>query len=393
MPVFKAYLKVLRRKSPSALIYLTVFLAIAVVMTLNDRPDAVYQDTRINVCIFDEDQTDASRAFCDLIAEKHKTVPLENDRDILLDALYYERVSFVLTVRRGFSERLAAGETDGLFESLHLHETYGTVLMTQFLDEFAGTVTAYEACGMPLPDAVSHAGSALTAETEIRTVTFDRNRSGILPQQTAFYFRYLPYILICVLMNTLSPVLLAMMRQDIRYRTNCSGLRQSACTAQIFAGCAVNFIAVWLFFMVAGCLFHGEIFRGYVWIAVLNSLIFSLFSTALAILTATFRPSPQIINIITQVVSLGMCFLCGIFVEQSMLGSGVLKAARFLPAYWYIRVNQMLDGTEPFRGSGIAAALCIEAGFAVVTALLAALIRHLRYNEAAYKTTLLPAKQ
>ncbi|MBQ3939772.1 MAG: ABC transporter permease [Oscillospiraceae bacterium] len=392
MPVFKAYLKVLRRKAPVAMIYLLVFLAISVAMTLSsDSTAEKFEDTKMNICIFDEDGTDASRALCDLIGNRHHLVTLENTRDTLLDALYYERVSFVLTVRKGYAEKLAAQQTDGLFESLHLHDSYSYVLMMQFLDEYAGVVSAYEAGGMSLPDAVAHAGSTLSEQTEVKTAVFEQNAGGILPKNAAFFFRYLPYILLCLLMNTLGPVLLTIMRKEIRYRTNCSGIRQSACTAQIFAGCAVCFLGIWLLFVAAGMFMNGGMYRGYAWIAVLNSLIFSLFSAALAVLVASFQPGVQLINIITQVVSLGMSFLCGVFVEQSMLGSGVLKAARFLPAYWYIRVNQMLEGTDPFRGSDVAAALCIEAGFAVVTALLAALIRQIRYSEAAHRLPLTSA--
>ena len=39
-----------------------------------------------------------------------------------------------------------------------------------------------------------------------------------------------------------------------------------------------------------------------------------------------------------------MSFLCGIFVPQSMLSDSVLKAGQFLPAYWYVRANNMLFG-------------------------------------------------
>ena len=39
-----------------------------------------------------------------------------------------------------------------------------------------------------------------------------------------------------------------------------------------------------------------------------------------------------------------MSFLCGSFVPQSILPDSVLSAARFLPAYWYIRANNMLAG-------------------------------------------------
>ncbi|MBR6717412.1 MAG: ABC transporter permease, partial [Oscillospiraceae bacterium] len=108
---------------------------------------------------------------------------------------------------------------------------------------------------------------------------------------------------------------------------------------------------------------------------------------AFALLVSSFSPAPNIINIITQIVSLGMCFLCGVFVDQSMLGDGVLSAARFLPAYWYIRVNRMLEGAEVYDGQFAAKAIAIEAAFVVVLALLTVMLRksHVRTPKPQHK--------
>ena len=47
---------------------------------------------------------------------------------------------------------------------------------------------------------------------------------------------------------------------------------------------------------------------------------------------------------LAHIVGLSMSFLCGVFVPQSMLSGSVLAVGRFLPAYWYIRANNMLAG-------------------------------------------------
>ena len=41
-----------------------------------------------------------------------------------------------------------------------------------------------------------------------------------------------------------------------------------------------------------------------------------------------------------------MSFLCGIFVPQNLLSDGVLAVGKFLPAYWYIVINDMLALSE-----------------------------------------------
>ena len=55
-----------------------------------------------------------------------------------------------------------------------------------------------------------------------------------------------------------------------------------------------------------------------------------------------------------------MCFLCGIFVPLEYLGAGLVRAAHFLPAYWYIisadRIDHYMAGQdlgELWRALGI----------------------------------------
>ena len=48
------------------------------------------------------------------------------------------------------------------------------------------------------------------------------------------------------------------------------------------------------------------------------------------------------LNGITNLLGLGMCFLCGVFVDMDLLSSGVRRAAQFLPVYWYENVNIIL---------------------------------------------------
>lgn len=51
-------------------------------------------------------------------------------------------------------------------------------------------------------------------------------------------------------------------------------------------------------------------------------------------------------NMLTGAVNtipLGMCFLCGVFVPMELIGDNVKKVARFLPAYWYEVINNLLS--------------------------------------------------
>ena len=209
-------------------------------------------------------------------------------------------------------------------------------------------------------------------------------KSGNSDFPTSFgaYFRYMPYIMLSTVISALCIVLKAMNRKDIRYRTNCSSMRPNSFTMQIFAGSAVFVLGLWLILMGAGIVMYGGIFRGRVWGAVLNSFLFIIISAAIAVFAANFSPSNTVVNLITQVVSLGMSFLCGIFVPLGMLGSNIEKAARFLPAYWYVKANEMLCGNQAYDAGKVAMCMLVEAGFAVALIMITLVLNHLKFSKA-----------
>ena len=74
-----------------------------------------------------------------------------------------------------------------------------------------------------------------------------------------------------------------------------------------------------------------------------------------------------------------MSFLCGVFVKQSLLGEEILNVGKFLPAYWYVRANNMIFGGDGavFDQKEVWVSIGIEALFAaamLAAALLAAQI-------------------
>ena len=158
----------------------------------------------------------------------------------------------------------------------------------------------------------------------------------------------------------------------------------NAQTMQIVLGSILFVMSVWLIFLLAAIFLNGTFFHGIAWYAVLNSFVFLLIAAAIAILIAAFSPSDTGVNVIANVIGLGMSFFCGIFVPQAYLGDGVLMVARFLPAYWYVKINNMLVGSsgEAFSLARYWQYLGIELLFVLVLFLAAAAVRKTAYRHA-----------
>ena len=106
------------------------------------------------------------------------------------------------------------------------------------------------------------------------------------------------------------------------------------------------------------------------WMAVLNSLIFALFVAMFTIFVSTFQPSSTVMSMIAQALGLGMAFLCGGFVPQTMLGEGVRTVAKVLPGFWYERANDILCRDQMGTMGDVWICFAVQGGFILLFLIL-----------------------
>ena len=369
MQVFKTFMKVTKKKLHISMIYIVVFVAICVAMTLTSSSTNEYTDSKLDISITDLDNSEASRALADYIARSNKIVKLGEGKDKALDALYYRRADIILTINEGYSEKLEKGDTEGLFSDYRIPGSYSAELFDSQLNQYISMVTACTAGGSSLEEAWEKAAELSATEIEVETVSFGKNINADYDDDIAAFFQYLSYILIVTLIAGLCPTLLIMMSRDIRNRTNCSCITVTSQMSQIVLGTVIFVVGLYLLLMgVAAVLFRDMLFNEKGLLAMLNGFVFLIFSMMLTLLIAVIAPSTNVINMIANVISLGMSFLCGVFVPQSLLSGVVLNIGKFLPAYWYVRANNMLAGSngEIFSSKEFMLCIGIELAFSVV---------------------------
>ena len=150
MPVFKTYMKVVKKNLFMALIYTGIFVLLVFMFSSGAEPSVKFESVSLGVCVIDEDNTEASKALTEYIGkkkmkknkkEKENRIPpsvpiveIENDKDEILDALYYTRADYVLTIKSGFEEKIKAGETDNLLTNYQLPDSYDGVFIDNKID-------------------------------------------------------------------------------------------------------------------------------------------------------------------------------------------------------------------------------------------------------------------
>lgn len=361
MQVFKTFLLIAKKHFFAACVYLGIFIVLMLMMSSTATNDAFQQfhAASLDICVIDLDDSTASHALTSYLDATHEIVTLHSlgssyqggelsskDKEVLQDNLYYQSIDYVLTIEKGFENKLLSGKTDRLVTHSQLFESCSAYLATTQITEYIHTTALYVAGGYSLEEALEKSYTALSNVSEVNMIDFNGSTNAATSTDIFYFFQYLPYVMLSMLILGLTPVVIKFNQKEIRQRTNCSALHISSRNAQMMLGCILYSIVTWVLFLLVAALMYGTdtMFSAKGYLCILNSIAFLFISVALTLFLSTVVSSMNILNVLSNVIGLGMSFLCGIFVPQWLLGDAVNAAARFLPAYWYVKSNNMISG-------------------------------------------------
>ncbi|HEZ7989024.1 MAG TPA: ABC transporter permease [Ruminococcus sp.] len=349
MQVFKAFFKISKKKLGIIITYVAIFAAISMLITSDASKDDDFSSTKLDITIIDEDGSEESEMLVNYLSTKHDIVDIENNKEALTDALYYYETSYILKIKSGYAEKLKNNISDELFESYQHSESYRSTYFETQLNQYINTILMYEKGGFSLDDACKKAEAAVNESVEVKKEDFSGNNT--FGSMAGIFFQYLPYMFISMFITCLCPIHVKFNRDDIKNRMNASSLSVKSKTLQILFASSFFVLAIWIIFMLIyigySSVISGKlhiIFSKNEMIAVLNSIIMAIIAAGIALIVSSFSPKDEAVSMIGNIIGLGSSFLCGVFVDQQFLGSGVLSAARFIPVYWYVKANNTIFG-------------------------------------------------
>lgn len=347
MQVFKAFFKIAKKRLSAALIYFVIYAAISVLLSVT--AESSYSDhfkaSALTICVIDEDASSASEALVRYLGTRHHITAIGNDKEAVLDRIYYRTLNYALTIPAGFEEALLSGNANGLLISTVIPESNSSHYVNQQISEYLTSLELYLSGGYDLEAAIAAVDKSVEALPAVETVSFHGSNDSA-DSMVFYYFQYLPYVFIAILFSGLAPILITLNEKERKARTICSSLSPRRRIAEMSAGCLLYSLGIWALFLLLCFVFYHDriLLKTMPLLAIANSFCSMLFSTALTLLISCFGFDDNVLNMAANIIGLSMAFLCGVFVPQSILSTSVLQVARFLPAYWYIRANNMLAG-------------------------------------------------
>lgn len=346
MQVCNAFARVAKKNLPNTFVYFIVFVILLIMMSINasSSNEKQFQASAVNLCIFDRDQSTASRALSDYLATIHHIVSLSwTDRDDLRDNMYYHQIDYVLTIPEGFEDSLRTGSSDSLVETSKRKDSCSGYFVDRQIDTYLHALSQYLKTGASVKEAITSTRKSLDDVPEVNTISFSSSDKSD-NSSMGYFFQYFPYIILMMLLEGLSPVLMSFRDPLMKARMSCGAIPQSRISLYLGLGCLIYVVLWWVGFLGIALFMYGpaHLFSHTGLLFILNSAVYLLVATAIALLLGSFPMDFNMINMIANILGLGMSFLCGIFVPQAYLGKTVLSIGRFLPVYWNVRITNMI---------------------------------------------------
>lgn len=371
MQVFKAFYKIANKHKIPCLIYVLVFLIIIVMMSLsaNKTGTSKFEARAVNIAVIDHDNSSLSKALIEYLDEKHTIVELRDYSDeTLTDNLFYETINYVLTIPEGFEARFLDGKGENTLEHSMRKDNASGFFVNHQIDAYLQSISLYITGGFDLESAIHKTNTNESLQKDVEVLNFEETANK--KDDIMFYFyQYYCYVILMILPIGIVPILTTFNERTMKARTICSSLSSRARNAQLGLGCVSFSLMVWVIFNILAVIAFkpSNIFSEQGLMCLSNSFMFTMISTTFTLILSAFGAKDNSLNLICNIIGLGMSFLCGVFVPQWLLGSSVLAVGKFLPAYWYIKIINMASGWsgDAYSVAAFFKYLGIEAAFFV----------------------------
>ncbi len=345
MPVYNLCMKITKKNIPSLLIYIIVFLVVSFIMATSVSKSIKEQEgflrVKTNIAFINEEESPLIEGLKDELGKVANFVELPDETEALQDALFFRRIVYILRIPQGFTQGFINGENMSLEKTI-VPDSYSSAYIDLSIEKYLNTARLYiqHMNDITQEELVSYLNENLSKETNVEIpyseLKIDLNYSN-------YFFNYLAYSLLSILILGMSALMISYNDRDLKRRTGCSPLSDTASNLQFILANLTFATVSWLIMAIFCFIIDAEnILTLNTFYFIISSFIFAFCGSGMGFLIGSVAKGNEAISAITNVVVLGSCFLSGVFVPAEFLGSTALKIASFMPTYWYVKANNQI---------------------------------------------------
>ena len=226
MKVFNLCAKVTKRHLVSLGVYLGIFAVLAVMLTAfnNTSQSLSFEEVRPSAAIVNRDGESALvRGLEDFLAGYADMVKLEDDREALQDARFFDAVDYILIIPQGFAKDFSQGggtlEKNTRFTSAEGY--YADLLVNRYLS--AARAYRQAAPGLSEEELLEAVKADASVQAEVEKKSYLESQP--IDESFQVYLGTLPYIMMAVLILAVTTVMMVFNKPDLRMRNLCAPVK------------------------------------------------------------------------------------------------------------------------------------------------------------------------
>ena len=382
MHLFKNFFKLLKNNSTGVIIYAFIFIAMIVGIMLAapslasvSKGDGIASQYQANVTYVDNDHSALSEGLIDYLSENNNVTDCSDRTDSSIqDIVFFGISDYHLNIEEGFAE--GEGEITYLADM----ESSGAIYMIDSeVNNYINAYRDYEAMGFSEEECASKAKDLMLDSVVLNTVHKEDGRADTTPSDVVIVFinQFYPYLAIGFMALGVGHTVIANNNKLIGDRIECSPVKRKKISLANSMGLAASGIALWLVFMLINVIAGRDSadFKEFWWLLTINSFLTTMIACGFASFVTSFDITSNALTTITNIVSLSLAFMSGVFVPQYLLGDGLLNVAKFFPMYWCVFASNMVDVNTTYDSGKLMMCFGIEILFIVAFAMAAALVK------------------
>ncbi|MCR5528845.1 MAG: ABC transporter permease [Saccharofermentans sp.] len=387
MHLYKNFFRLLRHNLVGVIIYAVIFVAMILGLSMSAEamgPSDIEYKKSYKISYSDSDDSVLSRGLIEYLSKENEVTDLSGrSEESVLDMVFFSVSEYHMDIEAGFEEAVENGEDAKITYTTNSDLGGVTFAADTMVNNYISSYCDYRKMGYSKEEAASKADELLEVQTRAFILTADEDHV-MTGKDSMIYtlYNFFGYLIIGFMALGIGHIIVANNNKKIGDRISSSPVNGKKISISNTMGLITSGVAAWaLFSGIAWVLGHDTvIYRDYWWLFVINSLVATLVACSLTSLITSFDIEHNTLNMVTNIISLGMSFICGVFVPLDVLSDGLLNIARFFPLYWMVCANEMTKAGGFINSDRLLLYIGIELLFAVALAVLAAMIKMTRLS-------------
>lgn len=355
MTLYKLYWKIVNKNRTGMLVYFFVFITMSVLtaMSLSNNSDLNFETVNTSVSIRNDDSdSELVNGLIRYLDSNIKIVETPKTDEALKDSLFFRAIEYSITIPEGFGSSFCSDRPVSL-KRTSINSSYSSMYVDSLIDSYLNTYRAfYESQpDISASEIVEQVIKNLDVDTKVKLYS---KSTGNTFHKLDLLFNLSMYSAISCLILSIAAINFSFYEKKVYSRNIIAPLSNKSLALKLMlSNCSLT-VLVWLLHVFIGLLLYRQQLlsqRGL--FLMINLLCLTIVALAISSLVSRVLKNRSSVHFAANTIGLGMSFLCGAFVPQSMLGDNVLRVAKFTPGYWYVHANDFICTVQEFTAKDI----------------------------------------